>query len=401
MPPDGTGAPPASGREYGLDWLRVFAFAVLIFYHSGMVFVTWGYHIKNDVLSTDLEYVMLFFNRWRLPLLFFISGAGVAFSLRRRGLGAFALERFRRLFIPIVFGMLVVVPPQIYFERTVMQHVRYPDYFAFWATVFEGVPYPKGSLSWHHLWFVVYIFVYSIAFLPVFAALRSASGQRCLESSVQFLTRHRWAIYLLSAPGILNALVLGPRWPTTHNLTSDWANLVGSAITFLLGFVFASRSEALQLIEERRREWLIGWIVMLVPFYGRRMAGWGFPGPLEVVFEAYLGMLAVLALVGYSRHYLNRDSPLRARANEAVYPFYILHQTVIIALAAWWIVPWHAPVIVELPLLTIATFVVTWLLYCLIERVSVLRLAFGMRPPVPRRDGQLIGWASNSSTHPR
>lgn len=380
MPLNGAGTVPKSEREYGLDWLRVFAFAILIFYHSGMVFVTWGFHVKNDLLSSDLEYIMLFFNRWRLPLLFFISGAGVAFSLRRRSLGIFAAERFRRLFIPIVFGMLVVVPPQIYFERTVMQHLEYPSYFAFWTTVFEGIPYPKGNLSWHHLWFVVYILVYSLVFIPVFAALRSAPGQKCLGGFVRFLTQHRWAIYFVNVPSIVSALILGPRWPTTHNLIADWANLVGSAITFLLGFVFASRSDSLDLIENRRREWLFGWIAMLIPFYGRRLAGWDFPGPLYMVMEAYFGMFAVLSLVGYSRRYLNRDSPLRTQANEAVYPFYILHQTVIIALAAWWILPWHAPVIVELPLLTIATFLVTWLLYCVIESVGVLRLVFGMKP---------------------
>ena len=97
-----------SGREFGLDWLRVFAFTVLIVYHSGMPFVRWGWHIENSDKSTLLEYVMLFANRWRLPLLFFISGAGVAFSLRRRGWGEFAGERLRRLLLPVAFAMFVI-----------------------------------------------------------------------------------------------------------------------------------------------------------------------------------------------------------------------------------------------------------------------------------------------------
>src|SRR4051794_7561170 len=88
-------------REYGLDWLRVIAFAILIFYHCGMMFVSWGWHIRNEETSRTLELVMLFFNRWRLPLLFFISGAGVSFSLRRRGFGEFAGERTVRLLLPL------------------------------------------------------------------------------------------------------------------------------------------------------------------------------------------------------------------------------------------------------------------------------------------------------------
>ena len=85
------------GREYGLDWLRVIAFAILIFYHSGMPFVRWGFHIENSDKSIALEYLMLFFNRWRLGLLFFISGAGACFSLRRRSWGSFTRDRVQRL----------------------------------------------------------------------------------------------------------------------------------------------------------------------------------------------------------------------------------------------------------------------------------------------------------------
>ena len=99
-----------SNREYGLDWLRVAAFAVLIFYHSGMMFVPWEFHIKNHETRDTLTRIMLFFNRWRLPLLFFISGCGVVFSLRRRELAKFAAERVRRLLIPLVFGMFVIIP---------------------------------------------------------------------------------------------------------------------------------------------------------------------------------------------------------------------------------------------------------------------------------------------------
>ena len=94
---------PSLDREYGLDWLRVFAFTVLIFYHSGMAYVTWDWHLKNPEQSKTLEFFMLLCNRWRLPLLFMISGAGVFFSLRRRSFGEFAGERLRRLLLPLVF----------------------------------------------------------------------------------------------------------------------------------------------------------------------------------------------------------------------------------------------------------------------------------------------------------
>src|SRR5512140_3573634 len=112
--PDAAPRPP---REYGLDWLRVGAFAILIAYHAGMYFVPWPWLVKNPRTYPGLVGPMIFFNLWRLPLLFFISGAGTWFNLQRRSPGSFVWERLGRLMLPLLFGMLVVVPPQTYVQR--------------------------------------------------------------------------------------------------------------------------------------------------------------------------------------------------------------------------------------------------------------------------------------------
>ncbi len=85
------------------------------------------------------------------------------FNLRSRGYGAFVRERLRRLLIPLAFGMFVIVPPQVYVERVVAGE-HYSSYFDFWGTVFKLVPYPKGNLSWHHLWFLPYILTWLITY---------------------------------------------------------------------------------------------------------------------------------------------------------------------------------------------------------------------------------------------
>jgi acyltransferase-like protein len=136
----------AHPREYGLDWLRVIAFVILIGYHSGMYFLPWPWMVKNPQSYNWLTWVMIFFNRWRLPLLFFISGAGTWFNLQRRSPGEFSQERIRRLLLPLAFGMFVIVPPQIYVERLLAGR-HYASYFDFWRTVFTLVPYPQGNLS--------------------------------------------------------------------------------------------------------------------------------------------------------------------------------------------------------------------------------------------------------------
>jgi hypothetical protein len=368
---------PAPAREFGLDWLRVFAFAVLIFYHSGMFFVPWDFHLKNNVIADWLTWPMLFFNRWRLGLLFFISGCGVAFSLRRRSLLQFSSERLRRLFIPLAFGMLVIVPPQIYFER-LAQGAAYSSYWDFWNTVFQFQPYPKGSFSWHHLWFVAYIGIFSLTLIPIFGLLRAPSGQRALAALASLFERHPWTIYLIHIPSYCVAITLGPRWPTTHNLISDWANLSASLLTFLWGFVFAAQPRLLDLLERRRREWLTGALFFTALFFLRRAFQW--QGPLwdYAPISGYMSLLWIFALTGFSRHHLHRGGPLLAYATQAVYPFYIVHQTIIIAFG-FWIRNWDLAVTAKLALMMLVTLIGSWAAFELVRRSALTRLLFGLK----------------------
>jgi glucans biosynthesis protein C len=374
-------APAAAlGREYGLDWLRVAAFAVLIFYHSGMMFVPWEFHIKNRETSEGLASVMLFFNRWRLPLLFFISGCGVFFSLRRRTLGGFATERLRRLLIPLLFGMFVVVPPQIYFER-LFQGAKL-SYIEFYPSVFQFEPYPKGSLSWHHLWFVAYLLVYSLVGIPLFGFLRTEAGKRAMGSLSRFLTTHPLSIYLINVPSLVAGVTLGPRWPVTHNLTSDWANLIGSIITFLWGFFVAANPLMLDTIERRRREFLSGALAVTALFYLLRITKFDAGLLGRNLINGYFGMLWIFTLVGYARAKIRTGGPWLTYATEAVYPFYILHQTIMIA-AGYFIIQPDWGILPKLFLTMGVTFAGSWLGFELVRHNRLTRLLFGLSQKRP------------------
>jgi glucan biosynthesis protein C len=375
--------PNGPRREYGLDWLRVIAFVILIGYHTGMFFVPWEWHVKNPEQCESLRWIMLFFNRWRIPLLFFISGAGVFFSLRRRRFGQFAAERVRRLLLPLAFGIFVVVPPQIYFERLYRGQTT-ASYWAFWKTVFDFIPYPAGNTSWHHLWFVAYILVYSLLGLPLFALLKSGAGRRAIEALARAAERPG-VVYLVNVPNIVVGLWLGPKWPTTHNLVADWANLTGSLLTFLWGFVICGNDRFLGLVERKRREFLILALAMTFAMYLLLITGWHAKwGPVVRLLVAelvssYLGMGWIFALVGYARAKLNYESPALRYATRAVYPFYIAHQTITVAIG-YYMVGWKAPVAVKFPILAAGTFLGSWLVFELARRNPVSRVLMGMPP---------------------
>ena len=139
-------------RRYDLDWLRVMAFALLMLFHTGMMFSSWDWHIKNLETSESFDLVMQFVHQWRMPLLFFISGSAIWFAMDRYSTWRYLLERQKRLLLPLFFGIVVVIPPQIYFER-LYHHQQYDSFWDFYRTVFTTGSYPQGNLSWHHLWY--------------------------------------------------------------------------------------------------------------------------------------------------------------------------------------------------------------------------------------------------------
>ena len=378
-------------REYGLDWLRVAAFVILIAYHTAVYFAPGPWFVKNATASSWLVWVMLLFNRWRLPLLFFISGAGTWFNLRRRGYRSFAWERIRRLVLPLAFGMFVVVPPQVYVER-VIAGVHYSSYFEFWGTVFRLVPYPIGNFAWLHLWFLPYILVYSLVGLPLFAMLRASAG-RTFVAGLARLCELPGFIYLLPLPGIATAIILEPHWPTTLDFIHDWANVSISFLFFLWGFIICSSERFLDLLERRRLEftWVAALMVLLV--YGVRMAPVyeafssfipGLQGNIEArrwitdAVDGYFAMTMIFALVGWSRCKLNHDSATLRWATAAVFPFYIAHETITVLLGYAWR-NWDIGFVVKFSLLFGGTLLGSWLLFECMRHTRFTRALFGMK----------------------
>ena len=142
-----------------------------------MFFVPWGWHIKNNVIYEWFAVPMYFLNQWRIPILFVISGMGTYYALGKRSRKQFSRERLRRLGFPLLIGMLLIVPPQVYIER--IAHAQFTGgYFDFWPSQAFTPVYPEGNLSWHHLWFLPYLLIFSLILVPIFYRLRKNPQNR-------------------------------------------------------------------------------------------------------------------------------------------------------------------------------------------------------------------------------
>jgi len=374
-----------------LDWLRVIAIFVLIFFHTGMLFVGWGWHITNDEVIEGLQFPMDISHRLRMPLLFVIAGAGMWFALQRRSGKAFAGERTLRLLVPAVIGMFLIVPPQVYIERLAhgQWHGGYLDFFTQRVLQFE--PYPAGNFSWHHLWFIIYLYVYVLLLLPLMLWWRKAK---------LVLKPGAW-ILALGLPLGINEALLKPLFPETHNLTHDWYIFVHYLLLTVYGFALASSPASWDWLAKFRYGSLA--VALGVTFGGLGLIEAGVmhrDTAADSIFANIFTWTWIMVFFGFGRQYLSFGNRLLSWARDASYPVYILHQTVIIVIAYFVISqPWAAWT--KFWVVAGATIVVCVVLYeFLLRRVGVLRLAFGIKTHGPRQVGLTMLSAARTPASP-
>lgn len=367
-------------RRHDLDWLRVLVFGLLIFYHVGMFFVPWGFHIKNNVIYDWMMYPMLFVNQWRLPILFIISGMGTYYALNKRTGKQFAFERIIRLYIPLTVGMLLVVPPQVYIERLVNKQLDI-SYFEYWPSqAFIGI-YPEGNFSWHHLWFLPYLLIFSLLLTPVFIYLKK-HPDNTFTVGIHKLASKSFGLFWLIIPLYLCEAFLEPFFNVTHALIDDWFNFTSSMILFFYGFLLISVKEIFwKTVEKNRRKYLVTGIVS---FAFLMTIIFGFEDTTMIHYsEAFLKVINlwtwIMVLFGYASKYLNKPSKWLSYANEAVYPFYILHQTIMLIIGYYLMdLDWNFTV--KFSIMTLGTFLGSWIIYeFLIRRWKLIRPLFGLK----------------------
>jgi len=372
-----------SSRQPYLDWLRIMAILGVLVFHSAMAFVAeWEWHLKNKETSYLLMEFNFWLSRFRMPLLFFISGTVTYFMLKNRSGLSFVGLRFRRLFVPVLFGMLIIVPPQVYMER--LTRGFQGSFFEFYPKVFEFEPYPKGNFSWHHLWFIVYLFLYDIIFTPVFKWCMSEKGKSFLQK-FDWLAKGKW-IYLIMLPGIIVYSSLILKFPGTNDLIHDWCHLFYWLLFLLGGFFCITNPAYMSSLERNRRtSFALAFLTIVVINYLR----WNGQEPGNEnnwTMYAYLSLYPmtawfwVMTAMGYGKKYLNRKSKVLDYVNQAVYPFYILHQTVIVVIV-YYVIQVQESILMKYLFTVILSFVVSVSIYHLFIRpYAIMRFLFGMKP---------------------
>ncbi|HSD16174.1 MAG TPA: acyltransferase family protein [Thermomonas sp.] len=389
-------------RRHDLDWVRILAFALLVPYHVGMYYVSWDWHVKSPELVPALEPLMILSAPWRLALLFLVSGVATAHLLAKRPAG-FLRERSWRLLLPLLFGMYVVVPPQAYLELVEKvaggYHAGYPGFMADYLKGGDLYCMAPGDCvdapTWNHLWFVAYLWSYS-AILWVLCRLlprslrdRAAGFVRKACSGQGILW---WPMLALAAARVL----VYPHAPSSHDLVDDAYNHLQYGLVFAIGYLLASADGVWEQLRRYRHRMLL----LAITSYGLMLSVYiAFDGvdPMPAAWPSLARSLwgvmewtAIAAILGYARNWNPKDSPLLRYLTAAVFPFYILHQTVIVLLAHN-LKPLRIPPALEGPVLILATYGLCLLGYEFVRRIGWLRPLFGLKRvpgPVLLRDAR-------------
>lgn len=387
-------------RRYDLDWLRIAAFGLLILYHVGMFYVSWDWHVKSSRASAAIEPLMLLVNPWRLTLLFLISGVATRFIADKMTVGKLTGSRMGRLWPPLLLAIFVIVPPQSYYEIVEALAALPPELAAQYPLALDNfyVKYVTASGGWcdsdgclitptyNHMWFVAYLILYTlvlIALLPILRRVPKRVGA-LLAGPLFIITP--WLIMTALR------LTLFPLFGETHNVFVDGYLHVLYLSVFVFGFAIAKHQPFFERCVNLR--WLalaiaLGCWGALVVYHGAHPDGVTPPEWLRAIMRGARELqawTAIIAAIGFAHRYLrNADGPVRRVLTQAIFPFYLIHQTIIVAVGHH-LDALGLPLVVEAPLLLGATALGCWLFYDLARRIPPLRPWVGLRSaPLQKR----------------
>ena len=365
-------------RRHDLDRLRILAVLLLFPFHTARIFdVEQTFYAHNLEASKVLSWAVIkFLNPWHMPLLFVLAGAASWFALQVRAPKAYRRERTKRLLVPFLFGVVVIVPPQAYFAQRLLPNGE-PSYLPFLGEYWQI----KGDLSGYtgqftpgHLWFILYLFLFSLIALPLFVWIR-----RITDGAAGRDLGRPWV--LAAVPVVM---LLAEALPSPEGVWSPFTTLV----LFVAGFVLMS-SATLQSVVRRWWPWILAAGVMTISVVLEIDAsnvsdGWAdisLPNAAYGLVETSNTWLWVLAAIGAAGVWLNGPETPRLRyANEAAYPCYILHQTVIAAVG-YFVVQWELGLWPKFLIILVGAFAFTVALFDVaVRRTDVTRFLFGLKP---------------------
>lgn len=342
-------------RRYDIDWLRVIAIALLLIYHVTIIFQPWALFIgfiKSDASLESLWLPMSMLNVWRIPFLFYVSGMGLYFAMRKRNWKQLLQERFLRIGIPFMVGYLAITPLhfivfQYYYEMPLSYH-------------------PSSG----HLWFLGNILVYVLILLPLFYYLQK-NPQGKFQYYISKLMSFAFGPLSITLLFVLEILWVKP--PLFELYAHTWHGFFIGLLAFFFGFLLVYSGNSFWKTVSRWK-WL--YVSIAIVLFALRI--YPVEGSAMFALKAVESNCWIFVVFGWGYQYLNKSSKILSYLSEAAYPVYILHMVIMYAAAAI-ILPTAVHPVLQLIAITIFTFGGCFLVYeFLLKRIAWIRPLVGL-----------------------
>ena len=375
-------------RKHYIDWLRVLAFGLLFLFHSWRPFDHFPWHIKNEEQNFIFDMLTMFTHGWRMFLIFLVSGAGTWFAMRSRK-DAFVKDRIKRLIIPFLFGILLIIPPQRFYEWIMFRDFTgsFVDFLTLYP--FQQLDANMGSslLLWFghlgtHIWYLPFLFVMTVFALPL---LKKIQNKRFDFSGLKNVMKSNYGVFILVLPMILVRVISKPIYPEY----TDWADFFVYLFPFLYGFLFMSDPEFITIIKKKMYLFLVVGLVSSTYFlYTGSQNPENVQEYLHPSFSLYHIQISIVSMLiayswilfflGFFASKFNFKHSVLIPANISILPVYILHQTLIIVFG-FYIVGLEVNLYLKFLIITVTAIPAALLLYKIIQTNNIFRFLFGLK----------------------
>jgi surface polysaccharide O-acyltransferase-like enzyme len=327
-----------------------------------------SFYIHGKYVNACNDFVLLV-STWFMPLLFLITGISSYLSLKKRPWKDYLKERCSKLFVPLFFGVLLIVPIQTYYAEKFHNNYqgRYLEQYKLFFTKFTDLTGYSGGFTPAHLWFLLYLFIISLLALPVMLRLKVSNGR--ITSKINNPIK---LILLFLIPFVSSAIL------------DIGGKSLGQFTAFvMLGFIICKQSEIIDMIEKHRLLYLVLTLIFTTIFYFiYHTSGWksGFTA-IAIAFSAFRHLImwvSILTILGYGKRYLNFSYNATAYFTQAAFPLYIFHQSWLV-LIAYYIFKLTDIFVVQFVSILLLTFIASMLTYELLRRIPVMRFMFGIK----------------------
>ncbi len=345
-----------SERRHDIDWLRVIAIGLLLIYHIAIIFQPWAMFIgfiRSEELMESLWKPMTLLNVWRIPFLFYVSGMGVYFAIRKRNWKELLLERSKRILLPFLFGMIAIAP---------LHFLVFQEYY--------NLPLGYNAHP-AHLWFLGNIFIYVLLLLPLFFYLKKIEEGRFMKGLSSFMSNPIGPMSI-SVFFVLETIVVRPQ--VFEMYAQTWHGFFLGLLAFFFGFLFVYSGKTFRQTVLKWR-WL--YIGIAIALYIIRLMVFELKSPGYLM--AIESNCWIFAVFGFGYKYLNKPGSTLSYLSRAAYPVYIIHMFVLYA-GAMIILPMDIPIMLKFISIIVFTGIVCFLIYeFIVKRICFLRPLFGLK----------------------